>query len=1248
MKIRGFRIELDEIRNVLEGHEGVSAAAVVAVDHPAGGKFLAAYVVGGVSADELRVLAEARLPEYMVPAAFSFLDALPVTANGKLDRRALPAPDFGAGSEAGSEAGRAPQTHTERVLAEVFQAVLQIPAVSVDDDFFRLGGDSIMSIQVVSRARRAGVLVTAAEMFGARTVAALARLAKHHDAAVQVPERSESGLLPIAAAEVDLPGFGAFTQSFTFVTPPGLTEPALHRILGRVVEQHPALSGRLIRDDEHRWRFEARQAPLVTIDAQISVAPESSMPTPTPALAELSESLDVEAGVLWRARWFQGDVESGGHLLWVIHHLVVDGVSWRILGDDLRQAWELETGQTTEPLPATGTSLPAWSHALAVRAADADVVGQLEYWSEAVIAEEPLLGSRPLDPARDTEATAGTVEVLVPAQAVLTDVPRLLSAEVDDVLLGALTIAVGAWRARRGAAHRRVLVGLEGHGRQESLVPGADLSRTVGWFTSWFPVGLSSADLDPEQALTDPRTAADVVLRVKEQLRQVPGRGVGYGLLRHLNPSTAAALASGAVPQIGFNYLGQFQDTEPVQAVAWTGSLDGYAPEELPLAAVVDINVAAVPGAAGLVLEGTFGFATGIVAEADVRELVELWTAALAVLARYAGSASHPRCSPSDLTASELRQADVDGWETRHGELTDVQPLTALQRGIAFETLLGTGDGAVDVYITQTVLHLDGAVDPERLRVALGRVFERFSNLRAAIAPTHTGELVAVIPATVETPFRTIGAEVSLDEVLDQDRAEPFDLQSAPLTRATLRTAEPGRHTLIWTMHHVLADGWSGPRLVEALLEAYRNPAARIEPDRVYPAFLSWLAARDERDSLARWSQALEAVEEPTLVAPGASLTSAVFPDEFEVVVGSDRHAALQRTAHAAGATLSSVLQATWGVLLNSITGQRTVVFGAAVSGRPAEVDGIEDAVGLFINTVPAVVSLAGNPTLGELIVRVQEHNTALLDHHHVPLSQVQRDTGFTQLFDTLVVYESYPVDEEQLAETQQSLGITLREVDGRDATAHPLALSVTPGPDSVVLEFSYRPDVFDRAAVDRFAAMFDRILTAVAEAPDTRVADLAVGGVPAVAGAELEVPWATLDELIRAQVAATPDGVAVVGDDGSSLTYAEFDARVDGVARALLGRGVRVGDRVAVQLPRSIDLVVTLAAVVRVGAAFVPIDIAYPQERVQTILEDAAAVLLVSEPLAGVPGSSPLISRPLSPLDVAYVIFTSGTTGRP
>ena len=255
----------------------------------------------------------------------------------------------------------------------------------------------------------------------------------------------------------------------------------------------------------------------------------------------MSTTLEPEAGILWAAALVTSDADTPGRLIMVIHHLIVDGVSWRILTDDLTHAWDQHLQGVDSQLPATGTSVTTWAHALASRATDTDITDQLDYWTDTTTGEDPLLGTRPLDQTTDTRGTADAIGIHLDRDtttAVLTRLPELLTADVNDILLGTLTVALGAWRARRGIDHHSVLIGLEGHGREETLVPGADLSRSIGWFTTWYPVSVSTDTVDPTTALTDPDTAADAVLRVKEHLAHVPDKGTGYGLLRHLNTMT--------------------------------------------------------------------------------------------------------------------------------------------------------------------------------------------------------------------------------------------------------------------------------------------------------------------------------------------------------------------------------------------------------------------------------------------------------------------------------------------------------------------------------------------------------------------------------------------------------------------------------------------------------------------------------------------------------------------------------------
>ncbi|OZC71168.1 hypothetical protein CH251_16510, partial [Rhodococcus sp. 06-462-5] len=1237
---------------------------------------------------------------------FSALDSIPTTVNGKLDTRALPTPDITTGT------GRTPESATEHTLTHIYRDVLHIPddtPLSIDDDFFRLGGDSISSIQVVSKARRAGLSCSAAEVFDRRTIEGLARLIDERvgDAIASGPVAvPTSRLWPIAAAHVDQPGFGSYSQSFVFVTPAGMSGSQLDRTLTRVVRHHSALRGSVVREDGlSMFTVPAADVPLETVGDRIAMSTiDNGWAHPSwtkridSLVAELSQKLDPHNGVMWHAAWCTDPSEATGRLVTVVHHLVVDGVSWRILEDDLAHAYALETGATTADLLPVGTSITSWSSALWARSTDADIVAQESYWSDVAAHITPTVASRSVDPILDTGATAATVPISVPAgvtRAVLEDVQRTLSAGADEVLLGALAIAVGVWRAQRGLGRRPAVVGLEGHGRQETLIPGAELGRTIGWFTTWYPVIVDTGDIDPEAALMDSQTAADAVLRVKESLATVPDRGIGYGLLRHLDPDTTDRFSSHGIPDIGFNYLGRFTtDSEPT---AWrtapeSAGLGGYSPADLPVAAAIDINIAAVPGPDGAtVLDGIFTYATGAVSSSDAEELLALWIAALSSLATYVPTADHVRRVPSDLTAPYVTFADIAAFESRYGALADVQPLTPLQHGMVFESLLGLdtpNEANVDVYITQTTLTLTGPLDVPRLERAFSRVFDTYPNLTSAITTTDSGDHVAVVPTRLRVPVQHIDltsgtdSDARLEEIVAADRATSFVLDRAPLLRITAVSTAPQRHEVLLTMHHVLADGWSTPSVVQTLLDAYRAPAVPAVPDTSYPAFLRWLADQDRAESLRAWAVALDAVTEPTIIAPTAPATSDVFPDEISIFADAALTAHLDRVARGRGATVNSLVQTAWAVTLNAVTGLGTVVFGTTVSGRPAEIDGIERAVGMFINSVPTPMTLSDNPTLSGLLDRAQQQNTALLSHHHVPLPELHRLTGLPTLFDTLVVYENYPIDEEAL-HADDSTGITLAGVGGLDSTHYPLTLAVIPAPEYTTFEFSYRPEQLDRATTTRIAEIFQRVLHAFAATPDarisnlnllpeddsTRIAEWSTGS--DATGLEIATSGSTLDSLVRNQIKATPDAIALVDDTGTALTYAQFDTRIDAMTAVLLDTGVRRGDRVAVILPRSIDLAAALHAIIRAGAAYVPIDPNYPTERVGHILDDATPTTIVTDRttlenhrstldgdivvvdradtrlLLDSVASVSILASP-APGDTAYVIFTSGTTGRP
>ena len=571
VKIRGFRIETGEVEAVLAGDPLVAQVAVIAREDQPGTRRLVAYVVpaGDAVVDQavLRQRVAAVLPDYMVPAAVVSLGALPVTVNGKLDRAALPAPGFFAAA-----GGRAPATAAEELCCGLFAQVLGLDRAGPEDSFFELGGDSILSMQLVAAARRAGLVITPRLVFVHKTPAALAGAAQ---AAVAPPAAAVAGTGVVPAtpvmcwlAERGGPA-GRFSQWAQVVVPPGAGLDALAAAVRAVAGRHDVLRARLEQPPGGPWRLVIpEQAETVPAGPWVRRVDAAGLGAGVLGAAAREQAraaagrLDPVAGVMVQVVWLDAGPGVAGRLVVVVHHLVVDGVSWRILVPDLAAAWHAAAAGRVPVLEPVPVSFRSWARLLAERAKDPEVTAQLPAWAAIVDGGDPPLSSRPLDPAVDTAATVRSVAAEVPAEvtsALLGPVPAVFHGGVNDVLLAGLAVAVAAWRARRGQPGSSVLVDVEGHGREPGDAGAdVDLSRTVGWFTSIYPVRLDSGTVALAEVVAGGPAAAEVVRRVKEQVRAVPGDGLGYGLLRYLNPQTGPALAGLPVPQIAFNYLGRF------------------------------------------------------------------------------------------------------------------------------------------------------------------------------------------------------------------------------------------------------------------------------------------------------------------------------------------------------------------------------------------------------------------------------------------------------------------------------------------------------------------------------------------------------------------------------------------------------------------------------------------------------------------------------------------------------------------
>ena len=1293
-KINGIRLDPTEIETVLAQHPAIGQAAVMVREDHTGSKRLVGYVApvgyAGVPVAELRRFVAERLPDYMVPAVFMVLDRLPLNANGKLDRAALPEPEFTGA------AYRAPRTEAERILAEVYADVLDAGQVGIDDDFFTSGGDSIRSIQVVARAKTRGVVVSTREIFEHRTVARLAELVegRQEEERVTLAELPGGGVgwapLPPTAAHVLAlgGGIGRFCMSAMLNLPADIDRTGLLATLQAVLDRHDVLRSRL---DRAQPGLRMEPAGLVDAGALVREVPYGDADVQA-ELDAAADRLDPDAGVMAQFVWFTSGTNADpetetdpGRLLIVLHHLVVDGVSWRILLPDLVSAWQRVRDGHPSAQPAVGTSLRRWAHALAAEAATPERVAELPVWQEILRAEEPVLGTRELDPARDVTATVDTVRVQVPAdvtQALLTTVPAVFRGGVDDGLLAGLALALARWRERRGVSASPALVRLEGHGREEHLVPGADLSGTIGWFTAMYPVRLDLAGLDVADAFAAGAAAGRVVKAVKEQLRAVPDNGMGYGLLRHLNEETAAELAGQRVPQIGFNYLGRSSGAdipEELRGLGWAPDsthrdLIAAPDADMPVLSALEINAVA----AGDELTAYFGFPTGVLTRAEVTELAGLWVEALTALARHATTPDAGGLTPSDAPLVRVSQEEIDTWEAQFGRLAKVWPTTPVQSGMLFHTMLAAS--SFDAYHMQLVFHLSGEVDPERMHRAAQALLGRHAGLRAAFVDRADGDVVQVVPETVSLPWQyldlTAAGEAERTErfeaFLAEDRAAHFDVAAPPLIRMALAVLEHGRAELVMTAHHVLIDGWSMPLLMQDLLLLYASggdPAA-LAATRDFGDFLSWRARQDEKESARVWAAELDGVEEPTLLAPGSE-GAGEGVDQVEIALPADEARALGRRAIELGVTINTLVQSAWALLLGHLTGRQDVVFGATVSGRPPAVTDVDSMVGMFINTLPVRVEYAPGDTLAEVLTRLQNRQAGLMDHHYYGLTEIQQAVGLQSLFDTLVVFESYPVDREGISAASDAAdGITFTGLRASTATNYPLTLMAAADPH-LQLFLQYTKGVLDRDTVEVLAARLVRVLRQLAATPELKVAQVDILD-PAERDRLLAefndtavpTPDVTITQLVQAHAARTPDEVAVVAE-GESLTYRELEARAGRLARELAGRGVGPESVVAVSLPRSADLVVALLAVLKAGGAYLPVDPKYPSHRLAAIFEEARPRLVPTD--SATVAVLPEHAAPdvfLDTLDLsedgtglelrlhsgqlAYVMYTSGSTGKP
>ena len=1060
-----------------------------------------------------------------------------------------------------------------------------------------------------------------------------------------------------------------YNQSLLLQTRRQLQADALKAAVRGLLRQHDALRLRFERGAEgwRQWHAslseELVEQSCTVIDLS-SVADDELGAAITAAAEEVQRSLDLQHGPLLRVVWLETGAGRSGRLLLVAHHLVVDGVSWRVLFEDLERGYEQAAGGHAVALGAKTSSYRAWAEALVAEAERGLPAEEEQFWTEFARGPVPQISEE----NRGTVGLADRVVVALSAERtleLLQKVPVAYNTQINDVLLAALVLAFTRYNGSR-----ELLINLEGHGREE-VGEGLDVSRTVGWFTSIYPLRLEASD-----------DLGYLLKETKESLRRIPRRGIGYGLLRYLPPETELTQQLRVIPQptISFNYLGQLSQT--IDASRLLEPASEFAGAEVDQRTrrphLLDVNASVIEDQ----LRVQWTYNRNVHERSEIERLANMYVAALEELVEHCSAAGVGGYTPSDFPLIRIEQHQLDIL-LGNQKVDDIYPLSSTQEGILFHTLY---DQELREYCVQISCTFQGTLNETALKRAWEEVVNRHSVLRTFFVWQDFEEPVQIVRQHVSLPWLSLDwralapavQQQQLSEFLAADIARGFDLQDAPLMRLALIQVADETYHFAWSFHHLLLDGWSTPLVIKEVFIFYeglsQGRAVELGAAHPYREYIRWLRKQEMGKAEQFWRELLKGFSAPTTLGIERRIeeTQARYV-EHQVRLTAEATAELQQLSRTHQVTLNTVVQGAWALLLSRYSGSEDVVFGTTVSGRPANLPGVEAMVGLFINTLPVRVQVKSDEGLDEYLRHLQEHQVEVRQYEYSPLVEVQRWSEVpkgTPLFKSLVVFENYPVGK---ALGEQKVGLEVRDVKSAESNNYPLSVIVAPGQE-LILQFVHNSQRYERDSIERMVGHLEVVLHEMAAQPTRKLSSISM--LTDIELDQLLFEWngnrsefpqeQCLHKLFETQVERSPHSVAAIYEE-QSLTYHELNVRANQLAHYLQRLGVGPEVMVALCVERSLEMIVAQLAVLKAGGAYVPIDPAYPTARLEWICEDTNATILLTQesvPTTVTATCTRVIrldsewaaiaaESELNPVSIvvaanaAYVIYTPGSTGK-
>jgi amino acid adenylation domain-containing protein/non-ribosomal peptide synthase protein (TIGR01720 family) len=1274
VKIRGYRIEIGEIETALMQLEGIQQALVLVKEKKTdtgSNKYLVGYYVlsSGFTSINPGIIQEkllSILPDYMVPSHFIQIDTVPLTINGKVDKQALPeSVDLQS-----TDNYVGPTNEIEEQICQIWQQVLGIERVGINDDFFRIGGNSILSIQVSSRIRHTGYACQVKDIFEYKTIVKLSEYLKKKKTLISVDvERGiltgELELLPIQKwfveqvkqGEIQEPNH--WNQSF-LISVPKLDTKKLENIIAELVSYHDVLRIRYSKEEDIDtgkiyWKqiYQSDIIPpkLNTLDISIYTKDEVQK-----ILTDWQSCFDLEQGMLFQIGYLYGYEDGTARIFFSMHHMILDGISWRILTEDVKSLYE------GNALPPKSSSYRQWTSK--VNSYYKQYLSESVYWEEQlkdipryqVKNEEPCVEKFELNP--------------IYTKSLLQECSIAYHTEVNDLLLTALGYALKDINNSNIQS-----ITLEGHGR-ENIDLAIDHSRIVGWFTTMYPVRLEVRGSIKES-----------IQFTKENLRSIPNKGIGFGVFATRDSTN---YSYNNLAPISFNYFGQFD----AQQGDWQ-----VVSEESGYGSHADNNEYNIINIDGIVVNSKMEFTVfsklGIVATSQLSDSLKKHLINIIEHCKDKIEQEGSSFTPSDFQTVQISQSLLERLELSakliQNSITYIYPATSLQQGFIYHALSQPED---DAYRVQQLFDYKEELDVILYLKAWNLCIEQYPILRTSF--NWEENIIQIIYKNGKLNYQIHDIshflsqeerDIEIEKIQVEDRKVGFDFFQPSLFRIHIIKQANNYYTVLKSEHHSIGDGWSDPILFSSLHHYYHelilNRNVQVKEETAYLESQEYIY---KNRSIAQeyWKAELVDIQEAndinTLLSNSIDINNY---DCIEKPVSSNYKITdellhkIKTFTQKEGITVNVIVQFVWHKFLQVYSNSLKSIVGTTISGRDLPINGIEDSVGLYINTLPLIIDWGNSNTILQQLHYIQKKMTELGTYGFADLAKIQKEGD--RLFHSLFIYENYPASgEDGVDHLRISLRNFVEKVD------YPLSIDVSEQLDLLLITLQYDGNYLSNKKANEHLQMLGNVLQQVVNNPHTAHSEITL--FDAAAYSRIVTEWNSTDksyeetktiiELFETQVLQSPDSIAVVFE-GESLSYKELNERSNILARQIRAQYNQITSRdlspdtlIGLLLDRSLEMVIGILGVLKTGGAYVPIDSTIPQERLDYILEDIGSHLIVSERSLLKKGDVHLnqdkvvyvdakelilqdegitnLGLESQSTDLAYVIYTSGTTGKP